>query len=383
MKRTLITVVALTTWLAGCSRTATSQAQPEVKPSPVAAEAKKETFTCPMHPRIQREGPGSCPICGMALVKAGARTAAAEKQNTAPEGHASFHLTPERQQMIGVKLGTVEKKPLFKSIEAAGRIAFDPELYTAQNEYIEAVRQLERVRNSPIADVRHSAERMVESAKLRLKLLGLSDKQIARLRAGGSSADSLLLPKAGEKQWIYAEVFEMDLPSVQPGLSATIHGGSLEEELAGKVISVDRVINPTTRTAKVRIEVQDSKTILRPESYVDVEILSPLGEQVTVPFDAVLETGKEAWVFVAGAQGAFEPRKVTIKFRSGDQVAIGSGLQGGEKIVVSANFLIDSESRLKAVLEAPTQGAVSKTPECPEGEFWHAEMKHCMKKAGE
>lgn len=303
-----------------------------------------------------------------------------------PEGHAPFELSLRRQQMIGVKTGEVQKRPLFRSIEAAGRVAFDPELYTAQNEYLEAIRQLSRVQDSPIPDVRHSAERMVESAKLRLKILGLSDEQIQEISRTGSSGANLLLPKQGESILVYGEVFEMDLPNVRSGLEATVSGGSLEgRKLVGKVVSVDRVINPATRTAKVRIQIPNATSELRPESYVDVTIRSPLGEQIAVPFDAVLDTGKQAWVFVVQEPGRFEPRRIQIKYRADDDVAVLSGVQPGEKIVTSANFLIDSESRLKdALLGSGDQDAEStgKTPECPKGQFWHSEMNHCMPKTG-
>lgn len=343
-----------------------------------------------MHPQILKDGPGQCPICGMNLVRADAEHAhdtVALDMSTLPAGHAPFHLSDQRQQMIGVKLGKAERKPLFKSIEASGRVAFDPELYTAQNEYIEAVKQLSRVQDSPIAEVKHSAERMVESAKLRLKIMGLSDAQIRNLPSKESTSANLLIPAPGENLWVYAEVFEMDLPSVQPGQSVEISGGSLgSTQIPGKVVSVDRVINPATRTAKVRIQIFNSPVGLRPESFLNVTIHAPLGEQISVPFDAVLDTGKEAWVFVAGEQGLFEPRRITVKFRAGDEVAIATGLKGGETIVTSANFMIDSESRLRGVQMASAisgEGtAAPKTPQCPKGQFWHAEMKHCMPEPG-
>ncbi|MCC7442676.1 MAG: efflux RND transporter periplasmic adaptor subunit [Bdellovibrionales bacterium] len=350
-----------------------------------AKEGQREVWTCPMHPQIKKDGPGTCPICGMDLVKAsaGGSSGGQGSAEALPEGHAVIQLSPGKRQMIGLKTGVVEKGLLFKSIEAAGRVAFDPELYTAQSEYLEAIKQLARVQDSPLADVRHSAERMVESAKLRLKILGLSDKQIQSIRESGSSGANLLVPEPGENLWIYAEVFEMDLQSVQPGLEAEIGGGALGgRKISGKVVSVDRVINPTTRTAKVRISAPAGRGLLRPESYVDVSIRSPLGTQVYVPFDAVLDTGKEAWVFIAKEDGHIEPRLVTIKLRADDQVAIGSGLEGGERIVTSANFLVDSESRLKGTLLAQDESGEAKTPECPEGQFWHAEMKHCMAKPG-
>jgi Cu(I)/Ag(I) efflux system membrane fusion protein len=381
------------------------------------ADRIKEVWTCPMHPHIKKDGPGSCPICGMNLVKSettGESNSETSKSDFLPEGHAPFQLSFARQQMIGVKVGEVQKKMLFKSIDAAGRIAFDPELYTAQNEYVEAVKQAETVKNSPIADVKHSADRMVESAKLRLKILGLADGQISALGRNGTTGSNLLVPKQGENLWVYAEVFEMDLSSIQAGLEATISGGSLgRKSLKGKVASVDRVINPMTRTAKVRILIPNTSLILRPEAYVDVSILSPLGEQITVPFDSILDTGKQAWVFVVRENGDFDPRLVTIVDRAGEEVAIASGVHPGEKIVTSANFLVDSESRLKGVQmgqaedpkvtentdsdSATKNGSAAKeskpipsdktekiekkkTPECPSGEFWHEQMKHCMPK---
>lgn len=384
-----VTSALLAIGLAGCTKStpaANSGTNAETKMA-----AAKAVWTCPMHPQIKKDNPGQCPICGMDLVLSdghsheGAGAAPVEM----PSGHAPFHLSEQRQQMIGVKLGVVEEKPLFKSIEASGRVAFDPELYTAQNEYIEAIKQLGRVKDSPLAEVKHSAQRMVESAKLRLKILGLSDSQIRSLGFRDSAGSDLLIPNPGENLWIYAEVFEMDLPSVQSGQSVQISGGSLGSEvIPGKVISVDRVINPTTRTAKVRIQALNSRTNLRPESFVNATILAPLGEQITVPFDAVLDTGKEAWVFLAGPQGAFEPHKVTVKFRAGDEVAIAGGVKAGDKIVTSANFLIDSESRLRGVQmsesadDSSALGEKPKAPQCPKGQYWHAEMKHCMNEPG-
>lgn len=406
--------------LTGCSKKSDSQPtsshtehaklQSETPNNSASVQKKGDVWTCPMHPQIKKDGPGTCPICGMSLVKAGEVEVDQTDAGAAnmPDGHAPFKLSSPRQQMIGVRYGVVEKKPLFKSIEAAGRVAFDPELYTAQSEYIEALKQRERVKESPIADVKHSAERMVESAKLRLKVLGLSDQQINNLTASGSAGSSLLVPKPGETLWIYAEVYEMDLSHIKPGLEAKISGGSLGgREIIGRVVSVDRVINPAARTAKVRILVPNARSMLRPEAYVDVSIRSPLGEQVVVPFDAVLDAGKQAWVFVAKDGGTFEPRLITIRFRADDEIAIETGVMAGEKIVTSANFLVDSESRLKGVLvsqtaeaptpsqavdaaktagtekEAPAESPQGKTPECPKGQVWHAEMKHCMTKVGQ
>ncbi|MBX9767427.1 MAG: efflux RND transporter periplasmic adaptor subunit [Bdellovibrionales bacterium] len=381
-------LIVLITTLNQCSTPKTGKTS-QTTIEQIGGHNHKEIWTCPMHPQVRKDQPGQCPICNMSLVKVEGESnteSGAQESGPFPDGHASFELSTQRQQMIGVKASQVEKKNLFKSIEAAGRVAFDPELYTAQSEYLEALRQVSRVQESPIAEVKHSAQRMSESAKLRLKILGLSDDQISALRSSGASGSSLLVPKAGENIWVYAEVYEMDLSSLQPGLEVRVSGGSLGGQvLTGKVASVDRVINPTTRTAKVRIQVPNAKVALRPEAYVDVAILSPLGEQITVPFDAILDTGKQAWVFVIKEPGKFEPRIIKIKFRAGDEVAVSEGLSGGENIVTSANFLIDSESRLKGVSLAQSNeaaGETKKSPDCPKGQFWHAEMKHCMNEPG-
>ncbi len=294
------------------------------------------------------------------------------------DDRAGFILPPNKQDMIGVKRESVVKKNIFKQIHAAGRLAFDPELYTAQNEYIEAIKQLSRVKDSPITDVIQSAKQMIQSARLRLKLLGISDKQIESLSQQDSSDSSLLLNISGEQVWIYADIYEMDLPYVHTGNLAEITASFLgPKKIRGKVVAVDRVLNPNSRTAKARILVQKAKTLLRPESYVEVTIQAPLGEHVTIPYDAILETGRQSLVYTINSLGQVEPRRVVIKFRSDNDVAV-EGLKVGEEIITSANFLIDSESRLKAASN-PQKGERAKTPSCPSGEHWDTQMAMCMK----
>lgn len=358
------------------------------KDSEVKQEKKEEkaVWTCPMHPQIKKDAPGSCPICAMSLVKVENESSAVDEHKN--QDHASFELSSYRRQLIGVKSIVVEKKRLVHSINAPGKVAFDPELFTAQSEYFVALRQYEELSKSPLADVKRSAKQMLDSAKLRLKVLGLSDGQLKKLEERKDEGAQSLLPQKGENLLVYAEVFEMDLRSIMPGLEVRVTGESLEgKTLKGKVMSVDRIINPSTRTAKVRIEIPQAKTLLRSEAYVDVEILTPMGEELAVPTDAILDTGKEAYVYVIKDEGVdggkFEPRKVEVKFHADDESAIASGLSVGERIVTSSNFLIDSESRLKGVLQAAQQSEanISKSPSCPPGEEWHDAMKHCMKKA--
>lgn len=367
-------------------------------------KSQKSYWTCSMHPQIHKDGPGKCPICGMDLIEvkpeaqaqqttqesaASASSSVATLSNF-PKGHGQITLTREKQELIGIKQGEVISKELFKSIDTAGRVAFDPELFVAQNEYVEAIKQEESVKNSPVSEVKHSAMAMVESSKTRLKILGLSDSQISELK--DTSKNSYLIPKSGDKVWIYAEVYEIDLPYIKAKLTAKISGRALGGKVInGEVISVDRVINTTTRTAKVRIALNNAPMELRPESYVDVSILSPLGKQTVVPFDSILDTGNAAWVYVIKNSqnndgNIIEPRKVIIKSYAGDEVAIASGVLPGDKIVTSANFLVDSESRLLGTREdfnktdnlENSKKTIKKTPQCPDGKKWHEQMNHCM-----
>lgn len=334
---------------------------------------RKNLYICPMHPQIISNKPGTCPICGMDLVAKdtkkeheGEMSDSADGANTGnssihsahqmkiqkPLGRTNFKLLLRRQQMIGIKVGRAEKKKLFKSIRAPGRVAFDPELYTTQSEYLEALKQWNNVKNSPISNVKKNTKQMIESSKIRLKVLGLSDEQIRALAKKGRQSEGLLVSGKGQDNWIYADVFEVDLPYIKKGLLAQITANFLQgKALSGKVISVDQVINPSTRTAKVRIQLLKSDLSIRPESYVNITIFAPVGEHISVPLEAMMDTGRETFVFVKKGKGSFEPRKVSVFLETDDEAAISSGLMVGEEVVVGGNFMLDSESQLRAVVQ--------------------------------
>ncbi len=326
-------------------------------------EERKALYICPMHPEVTSDKPGqTCSICGMDLVAASSFDDHEEHDHaeheksmsgdqSRPDTHVGVKISPRKQQFIGIKLERVRKETLFKSVNAPGRVAFDPELYTAQSEYLEALRQWRRVKDSPLLDVRRSTREMIKSSKIRLKVLGLSDGQINQLARKGSQSEGLLVSGKNQESWVYADVFEVDLPQIKKGLSAQITANFLQGKiLAGKVVSVDQVISPETRTAKVRIRLNNTDAPIRPESYVSVKILTPQGEHLAVPTDALMDTGRDTFVFVKTGDGEFEPRRVSILLETDDKIAIGSGLNVEEEVVVGGNFMLDSESRLKAVL---------------------------------
>ncbi len=368
----LLVVVGASSWwfFSGEKKTGTSK-QTQQQDSAAAT-----MYVCPMHPQITSEKPGTCPICGMDLVlvqdqdqeqedpETHAAHAAADSEMTTdapadqanqadvPKGHVGFELSLNKQQMIGIKLGRAELKPLFKSIRAPGRIAFDPELYTAQSEYLEALRQWQQIKNSPLADVRENTRQMIRSSKIRLKVLGLSDEQTANLAKRGSQSEGLLVSGKGQDNWIYADIFEVDLPYLKKGLSAQITANFLQgKTLAGEVISIDQVIDPDTRTAKVRIQLNENHPSIRPESYVNITIFAPVGEHLAVPLEAIMDTGRETYVFVKKGEGKFEPRVVTVLLETDKEAAIAAGVKPSEEVVIGGNFMLDSESRLKSVIQ--------------------------------
>lgn len=334
----------------------TKEKKEAAKPADHDHQAQGEVYVCPMHPQIVRDQPGSCPVCGMDLVRKKKQTEPQVKANDSlATDHAGIQLSLQKQQLIGVQTANVVKKPLFKKVQAPGQIAFDPELYTAQTEYQEALRQLYRVKDSPLKSVRRNVQRMVESARIRLRVLGLSDAQIKAIRPSTYLSESLLLSRKSGKTWVYAEVFEVDLAYIEPGQSVQVTSSYLGGKvIPGKVVSTDEVINPKTRTAKVRIQIEDTSVKLRPQSYVEVSILVPQGEHLAVPESSIVDTGLETYAFVTKGDGYFEPRKVRVLLTAGGESAIAEGVSEGEKIVTSANFLLDSESRLKSALTRMT-----------------------------
>ena len=194
------------------------------------------------------------------------------------------------------------------------------------------------------------SERLLESAKTRLILSGLSENQIAHLEKAGKPESSLLLGSAGDgKVWIYAHVYESEISLVKIGAHVEVRVPSRPgQPFEGKISSMDPTLNPKTRTARVRLEVNDPKKMLKPETYVNAVIHSDLGTSLSIPVDALLPNGDFDYVFVHQGSGVFEPRRVVIGQKASDRYPVLAGLRAGEEVVVSGNFLIDSESQLRA-----------------------------------
>jgi len=331
-------------------------------------------------------------------------------QEVAP---GTVQISAERQQLIGVKIGTVEMKPLEKVIRTVGRVDYDekrivtvspkiggwiedlyvdftgklvkegeplltiysPELVSTQEEYLIALRAKRDLIKSPFPEVAGSGISLAESAKRRLKLWDISDDQIKTLEESGEAKKTLTLysPFSGfvlEKSaykgmnvmpgialfkladlsvvWLYADIYEYELPFIRLGQQASIQLSYIPgESFTGKAIYIYPSLNPETRTAKVRFEIPNSHERLKPEMYANVEIKVHLGRKLAVPEGAIIDTGLRQMAIVDKGSGYFEPREVKLGSKVDNYYEVIQGLRAGERVVTSASFLIDSESKLK------------------------------------
>jgi YHS domain-containing protein len=163
--------------------------------------------------------------------------------------------------------------------------------------------------------------------------------------------------------WILADAFENEAQHLRPGVRARISLPQQGKAFHATVSAVPPQFDATSRTLKVRLEMDNPGSALRPDMFVDVELPVNYPATITVPADAVVDSGVKKTVYVAKGDGLFEPRKVETGWRAGDRVEIVKGLMPGEKIVVSGTFLIDSESRMRAAAAGP-RGETSEDPVC-------------------
>ncbi len=361
-------------------------------------------YTCSMHPSVKQQDESTCPICSMDLVPV-----TREEVET-----GTILVDAARRQAIGVTTARAERRRLETTLRAVGSVVYDesrlaevsvkyrgwigalrvdepgqpvrrgetlftlysPELYSAQQEYLAA---LESQRAARGTGAPHRADYLVEAAYKRLRLWDLRERQIDRVAETGEPVQYIPIasPVSGhvvEKNvvagssvqpgatlyriagldgvWVEAELYESELADVEVGQTARVTlpylpGRSFE----GRVSFVYPYLDRSSRTGRVRVELANPDLVLKPDMFAHVVLESDLGERLVVPEDAVLYAGERSFVFVDLGEGRLRPTAVETGVQAGDFVEVLSGLEEGEPVVTSGNFLVAAESRLKLAME--------------------------------
>jgi Cu(I)/Ag(I) efflux system membrane fusion protein len=327
----------------------------------------------------------------------------------------TVRISHEKQQMIGVRTGVVEESVVEKRLRLLGRVAPDetrlfkvkaavdgiilevypsttgsrvkkgqrlasyyaPDIYAAEQGYLIA-----------LSSDRYKSNLQVQVNESRLKFLGMTASQVQQLKKTGRIDERIVLqaPATGfvlsrdvspdlrflkgeelyriaklDRVWVFTDIYESEARYVKPGAIAKVLHPQLGKEFQAQVSDVLPLFDTTTRTLKVRLEVDNPEFLLKPDMFVDIEVPVSLPPAITVPADSVLDSGLKKTVFVDLGNGLFEPREVETGWCFDDRVEIKKGLKPGERIAVSGNFLIDSESRLEMAAEGMYE-TLSKDP---------------------
>jgi RND family efflux transporter MFP subunit len=369
----------------------------------------------PMHPAYRSDKPGIAPDCGMTLVPkyaddqamakmppgtvtispekqvlAGVRTAVVDRKPLVREIRTTAQIVADETRIahIHVKVaGYIDKV----YVDFVGQLVkkgqplftlYSPDLVSTQEEYLIAKRGNATLGNAPFQEISEGSQSLLQSAKQRLKLWDISDDQIRQLDDTGKVSKDLtfyspitgfvtdrkVFPQTSvtpdtelytvsdlSTVWADADIYEYEVPFVHLGqrvsLSLSYYPG---KTYTGNISYVYPTVDSQTRTVKVRIQLPNPGFLLKPQMFADAQVRVDYGTKILVPEEAVLNSGTEQHVFVVHQGGMFEPRKVSVGPVVDGNAVILSGLKAGETIVVSGNFLIDSESGLKNAMNEMT-----------------------------
>jgi len=287
---------------------------------------------------------------------------------------------------------------------------YSPDLVSAQREYLLAGAGAGRMKESPYQDAREMSSGLAQAARTRLKLFDVPERFIEELERTGKVRRTVTLnaPASGyvtgkeifegtrvmpgmdlltvtdlSRVWIDADLYEFEAQSVRVGQTALLDTvADPGTKLKGRVAYIYPTFSPETRTLKVRFEFPNPGLRLKPQMYANVSLDLHSVTGVVIPDSALIETGVRVIAFVGTADGSFEPREVKVGVRGNGKAQVLSGVKAGEKVAVSANFLLDSESKLRAALTKMTSGesappqpkSQSQTPPPPQpqGQGGHA-----------
>jgi Cu(I)/Ag(I) efflux system membrane fusion protein len=361
-----------------------------------------------MHPQVNKDGPGACPICGMDLIKK--VVDAADSVSTDSDMGGMLNLTTDKQVLANVSTIKIKNESLIKELSAYsyldiveqnrktipakfnGRIEklfvdktgdyikngqplfeiYSPDLVQAQNEFLIALSSNKNENNS-----------LLEASKKKLELFGLTSDQIEELKHSGeikftltyySPVNGTVIEKKIQEGiyvsegtaiyevaelstlWNIAEVNETDLSTIKVGSDVKLKLKAYPgEEFTGKVTFIYPVINSQTRTVKIRSEFSSHNNKLKPQMYGETVFSVENGEGLLVPADAIIFSGNRNVVWVKTSDGMFEAHNVTLGLKYDDKYQVLSGLKEGDEVAASGGFLIDSESQLKTGMSSDHQ----------------------------
>lgn len=373
-------------------------------------ERKILYWRAPMDPSYVSDKPGQSPM-GMDLVPVYADESQAA---TGP----TIIIDPVTIQNMGIRTSVVRRGPLIKTIRTVGRVDYDektvsyidtkfdgwierlyvdetgvqvekgdalfdiysPKLWQAQEEYLAALRGVERLAGSPMAEVRNEAQRLVEAAAVQLRYYDITDEQIAELRRTGKSRKTLTIyaPASGivtekmalegmyvkpgmrlytiadlSKVWVYVDIYEYQLPWIRIGQLATMSLPYIPREVfTGRLVYIYPYLDERTRVVKIRLEFPNPRLELKPGMYTNIALQCDLGRTaLLIPREAYIDSGTRKVAFVSLGEGKFQPRDIQtgVEAEKGF-VEVLYGLDVGDPIVTSGQFLLDSESKLREAI---------------------------------
>jgi Cu(I)/Ag(I) efflux system membrane fusion protein len=387
--------------LAGCSGEQPSEPRAQAADDTPAEHALKHTnplYRCPMHPEIVSDEPGECPICGMDLVEEKGTDLFAE-----PASSPEVRVSPAVINKLGVRTEAASRSPLERRAETVGYLGYDERrvqqvrpraegwieglAVRAVGDPVEAGQVLFRL-YSPVLESAQQEyldalaignQELIEASRARLRALGLDAGTASRLarsgRAGGRvpfvapvsgvvtelgvEEGSMVTPEMVvmtitelDSLWVIAEIPEAQSGWVQQGTEAELGFAAMPgQTLNGRVEYVYPELDPETRSVQARITLETPPRALRPNMLASISLLGDPGEPVVnIPRSALIRSGTDNRVVVALGEGRFQPRSVVPGLESGERIAILDGLAEGEEVVVSGQFLLDSEANLRAGL---------------------------------
>ncbi len=371
--------------------------------SRISSPAIAQTPSMPGMPGMPAETPQPAP------------TAPSSPQKTTAEV-PSLQISPEKQQLIGVKTVEVSLKPMEKVIRTVGRIEYDerklatvntkvegwierlyvdytgkyvkkggplaeiysPELFATQQEFINLVKWSKTQNTEGFGKMlARDAQQIFEAARERLRLWDITDSQIKKIEESGKPIRTLTIYSPvsgyivqkmalqgmrvmpGEKLFdvadlstvlVIADIYEYELPLIKMGDTAKINLSYFPgKEFFSTIDLIYPTLSEETRTTKVRFTIPNPDGGLKPNMYTDVQVKIDLGTKLAIPAEAVIDTGERHVVYVDKGGGNFEPREVALGLKAEEMVEVIRGLNAGERVASAANFLIDSEAKLKGV----------------------------------